>query len=376
MNAKQLREKLQKLRQERKELFKKMTDGYKAEDLAAYEAKAKEIMDVEHALTEAERIEMEDRLDPTGQDALNEGNRQTMTDEESRFIQSLREAVAVGSTYTGLIPSTIASEIVKLRETYGKLRGRCRRISLAGDYTIAVDGDGIMAEYVGEGGKIGEKTPELRQVKFSAFKLAVLVKVSEEFVADVGLDVIAWLTETIARAFARKEDLEILKGTGSGNGHITGILTAVDSNAIVTEEEDALTLDDVKRLVGALGGYGDGAVLIMNGKTKTELSLLKDQKGQYYFPPNLPLTSIDGKEIIQVDSMDDLGAGKRPIIAANLNYYQLVDRKDLTLTVLNELYAENDQKGIRGVQRVDGNVLVPDAFKVLGCKAATEPEGD
>jgi len=370
MTARQLREKLAQLRKERKGLFEKMTDGYKAEDVSAYEEKAKEIHDTEYALTEAERIELDDRLDDEAAKALQDGSREKITDEEKKFITAIRDAVAVGNTYTGLVPSTIASEIVKKRESYGKLRSRCRRITLSGDYTIAIDGDQVTAEYVGEGQKIPEKTPGLGKVTFTAYKLGVLVKVTEEFMADVAVDAIAWLVENISRAFAKKEDTEILKGTGSGDSHITGILTVVETNAITSAAADVITLDEIKRLIGALGEYASGAVLIMNAATKTEISLLKDENGQYYFPPMAELTAIQGKEIITLDDVDAIGAGKRAIIAANLSYYQLVDRQNMKMTVLNELYAETDEKGIKATERLDGNVLRPEAFAVLACKAA------
>ncbi|MBI9095578.1 MAG: phage major capsid protein [Sphaerochaeta sp.] len=370
MTAKELREKLAALRKERKGLFAAMTDGYKEEAVSAYEDKAKEIHDTEYALTEAERIELDDRLDESAQRALEEGNRETITDAEQKFLKAIRDAVSVGSTYTGLIPSTISSEIIKKRESFGKLRGRCRRISLGGDYTIAIDGDQVTAEYVGEAAQIPEKTPGMGKVTFTAYKLGVLVKVSEEFMADVAVDAIAWLVENISRAFAKKEDTEILKGTGSGDSHITGILTSVTGNAITTAAADAVTLDEIKRLIGSMKDYSTGAVLIMNSSTKTEISLLKDENGQYYFPPQTELTSIQGKEIITLDDVDAMGAGKRAIVAANLSYYQIVDRQGMKLTVLNELYAETDEKGIKATERLDGNVLRPEAFRVLVCKAA------
>ena len=370
MTAKELREKLAALRKERKGLFDKMTAGYKEEDIKAYEEKAKEIHDTEYALTEAERIELEDRLDEGTARTIVEGAGEKITDEVKAFVKKIQEAVSVGTTYTGIIPGTVASEIIKQRETYGKLRGRCRRISLGGDYTISIDKDQVTAEYVGEGAKIAEKDASLDQVTFTAYKLGALVKVSEEFITDVAIDAIAWLVENLSRAFAKKEDTEIIKGTGSGDKHMTGILTAVTANAITSASATAITLDEIKKLIGSMKDYATGAVLIMNSATKTELSLLKDTTGQYYFPPQTELTSIQGKEIITLDDVDAMGAGKRAIIAANLSYYQIVDRQGMKLTVLNELYAETDQKGIKGTERLDGNVLRSEAFKVLVCKAA------
>ena len=362
-------EKLAALRLERTALFNTMTESFKDEDVKAYEDKVKEIQQVEYALTEAERIEKEGSLDEGAQKAI-EDNKNVIDDEAKNFVQKLKEAIAVGTTYTSLVPTTVASQIVKKREQFGKLRGRCRKMVLAGDYTVAIDGDQVTADYVAEGAAIPEGDASLNMVNFSAYKLGVLLKVSEEFIADVAVDALGWLTDNIARAFAKKEDTEIIKGTGSGANHITGILTTVTTNALTTASATAITLDEVKKLISALGDYKDGSVLIMNSSTRLTLSLLKDSNGQYYFPPQSPLKEIEGVPIIELSDVDAIAAGKRTIIAANLSYYQIVDRLGMNIKVLNELYAATDQKGIKATERTDGKVLLADAFKVLIQKAA------
>jgi len=368
MTLKELKAKLSDLRRERAELFKTMTESFKDEDVKAYEDKLKEIQKVEYALTEAERVEKENTLDEGGESIVKDKTK--LDDEAKTFLNQLKDAVSVGSTYTGLVPTTVASEIVKKRESYGKLRGRCRKMTLAGDYTVAVDGDQVTASYTAEADALTEGTPSLNIVKFSAYKLGVLVKVSEEFLADVAVDALGWLTDNIARAFAKKEDTEIIKGTGSGDDHITGILTSVTANAVTAAAVGAVTLDEVKQLISALGDYKDGAVLIMNSATRLAISLLKDDYGQYYFPPQAALKDIEGVPIVELSDVDAMAAGKRAIIAANLSYYQLVDRQSMSVKVLNELYAANDQKGIKATERVDGKILLSDAFKVLVMAAA------
>ena len=216
--------------------------------------------------------------------------------------------------------------------------------------------------------------PSLNLVTFSAYKLAALIKVSNEFIDDLAVDAMGWLTDNIARAFA-KEDLEILKGTGSDASHIEGILTKLNTStdtAAVTKS--TLTLEEVKGLADLLGDYKAGAVLIMHPTTKSKIKLLKDDVGQYYFPIQQDLADIEGLKIVTSTDMAAIGdASARVIIAANMNYYQLVDRKQMDIKVLNELYAANDQKGVMGIERVDGKVLLTDAFKVLKM-GTTDPE--
>ena len=368
MTLKQLMEKLADLRKERTGLFNTMTESFKDEDVRAYEDKVKEIQAVEYAITEAERIEKEGSLDDAAKKVIDEKG--TIDDEAKTFIKKIQEAVAVGSTYTSLVPETIAAQIIKKRENYGKLRGRCRVMTVAGDYTVAIDGNQATAAYVAEAGTIGETTPSLTPVSFSAYKLAVLMKVSEEFLADVAVDAMGWLSDNIARAFAKKEDTEIISGSGSSSDNITGILTTVTANAVTAASETAVTLDEVKTLIAALGDYKDGAVLIMNSATKLAISLLKDSNNQYYFPPQADLTQINGLPIIELSGVAAMAADARSIIAANLNFYQIVDRQGIKMSVLNELYAVTDQRGIKATERTDGKVLLSDAFKVLKMKAA------
>lgn len=365
MTVKELREKLAALRNERKALFTKMTDGYKAEDVTAYEAKAKEIQNVEYALTEAERIELDGKLDDTARKDLEDSGKNKLTDDVKKFIKHLQDAVSIGTTYTGLVPSSIAADIVRLRESFGKLRPRCRKITLAADYTIAIDADQVVVEYIDEAGEVPEKNPSLGTVSFTAYKLGALVKVSEEFLSDISVDVLGWLVENMARAFAKKEDIEIVVGTGAANKHLTGILTAVTANAVTAVSPTEVTLDEVKQLIAALGDYKDGAILIMSPATKLAISLLKDSNKQYYFPIQNELKQIQGCDIVELGTVDNMAADKRSIIAANMNYYQIVDRSGMKITVLNELYAANDQKGLKGIERLDGNILTAGAFKVL-----------
>jgi HK97 family phage major capsid protein len=352
---------LEALRKKQKEAFDAMmADEMTETKVNAWKLATKTLHDYEDNLDKEDKEEIE-----TPAEIVEAEEHESLNEDAKTFLEKIREAVSVGSTYTGLVPSSIASEIVKKRETYGKFRPYCRKMTVAGDYTIAVDGDQATVDYVSEGNGAGEVTPSLTMVSFSAYKLGALIKVSNEFLNDVAVDAMNWLTDNIARAFAKKEDAEIIKGTGSTASHITGILTSVTANAKTAAAVDAVTLEEVKGLIDELGDYKDGAVLIMNPKTKTKLKLLKDDYGQYYFPIQQDLKEIEGLPIITTTNVDEMAADKRAIIAANLSYYQLVDRQGMDIKILSELYAVNDQKGILGFERLDGKPLIADAFKVL-----------
>ena len=365
MTLKQLKEKLTALQTKQVEAFNTMVESATDDNIKAYEESIKVCKVIEDQISAMEKDALDEEGVPAG---IQEGS--ALTEDAKTFIRKIQEAVAVGSSYTGLIPTTISSEIIKKREQYGKLRPLARKMTLKGDYTVAIDGDQVTVEYVAEAGAIPEKNASVGTVSISAYKLGALVKVSHEFLTDLAIDAMTWLTDNIARAFAKKEDNEILNGTGSTNSHITGILTTVDTDAVTAEAVDAVTLDEVKTLIGSLGDYAEGSVLIMNEATRTKLSLLKDLQGQYYFPIQSDLKEIQGHKIVTSQYMPVMGADTRAIIACNMDYYMLIDREQMDIKVLNELFAVNDQKGVIGIERVDGKVLVADAFKVLKMASA------
>ncbi len=361
---KKLKEKLAELQAKQMEAFNSMLETSNDETIKAYEAMIKACKVVEDQISNLEQKEAAKKPAPA---IVTEGEEaQDGLDEESRaFMTALSEAVAVGANYSALVPATIAEQIVMKREAYGKLRPLCRKINLAGDYVVAIDGDQVVADYIGEAGKFTDKDASVEMVSFSAYKLGAMVKVSSEFLTDVVVNGITWLTDNIARAFAKKEDAEILAGSGSVNSHITGILTAVEDNAVTAGAVDSVTVDEILELIAELGEYAEGAVLLMNAATKGKIRSLKDESGQYYFPLGVPFNEIEGHKIVTCATLPKMAAGTRAIIAANMDFYQLVDREGIDIQVFSELYAENDQKGIRGKERIDGKPLVADAFKVL-----------
>lgn len=64
-------------------------------------------------------------------------------------------------------------------------------------------------------------------------------------------------------------------------------------------------------------------------------------------------------------------AGENSEITSKNYLSLLADRTNRTLRRLNELYAQHDQAGFIGTQRVDGKLILPEAMKVLAMGAAS-----
>ena len=158
MKKKQLEAMLESVQNKVAEAFNKMLETAADEDVRKYELLLKQSHDIEEQLEEAEALEEKEQLDNGGVpgDLQKEGNRnKTNLDEKTAFVKGLREAVAKGTTFTGLIPRDVANEIQRKKEQIARIRGLCTVHQATGDYTVYVEGDGATVAYVGEGAAIG-----------------------------------------------------------------------------------------------------------------------------------------------------------------------------------------------------------------------------
>ena len=343
------------------EMIEKMSD----EAIASYESALK----VENVLrTQLAALEAKENGVPAN---LSEDKPAELS-EAQKFIKSLREALAVGDTYTALVPAEIASQIQKKRDELSGLRKYATVHKATGSYTIAVEGNGVTVDYVAEGGSFGESTPSVTPVTLGAYKLGALVKLSEEIVADAAVDFTAYVVEMCAKGFAKKEEAEFINGTGSGNSHVTGIVTALKAesttpNVVAVATDETLTWSDIKKLMSAAGAYRKTGIFVMSQSAADLIHEFKNGS-QYIFAQDKPLESIQGRPVIICENMDEADASaadKYPILFGDWSYYHIVDRADLRIRTLNELYAANGQIGVRADERIDAKPALLGAWKLL-----------
>jgi HK97 family phage major capsid protein len=106
------------------------------------------------------------------------------------------------------------------------------------------------------------------------------------------------------------------------------------------------------------------------------LMTLKDGAGQYLWKPSLEIGKPDtllNKPVYTSQYMPAITGtnadkGKKILLFGDFSYYWIAARKGRTLKRLEERYAEYDQVGFRGTQRVDGKLILPEAVQVAAFK--------
>ena len=299
--------------------------------------------------------------------------------EREKFAKTLRETL--GSMPTGstiAIPNEVSAEIERKRKDFSNLRRYCTVHPCSGNYSIQVEGTGVTVGYVAEHGSIGDGTPTIDNVTLTAYKLGALVKLSNEFINDEVVDIVLYITTLIAEGFAEYEDKEIL--FGSGSNAMTGVLTKLEGvsgkpNIVTCATASTVTWAEVKSAIQKLKkGYRQKAVIVMSQELADAIHEFKNGSN-YIFPQNDPVSRILGCDVIidkNLSGVTSSSTADQPMmVVGDFSYYHIADRQGLEIQRLNELFAQNDQIGIKATERIDGKLTQTEAFAALYSKKAS-----
>jgi HK97 family phage major capsid protein len=245
---------------------------------------------------------------------------------------------------------------------------------------------GVAAEWVSEGGATGSDTPVFDALTLTAHKLAVLVPVTEELLADATTGIAAVVAQILADSFAAKEDQAFLGfdagGPIAGLYGSTGVTPIPYSGDIVADSAAALAAIEAN-------GY-EPTGFIANPRVKAQLRAAKDGSGRYIFAPGESVGAPDmlwGVPIVfsrQVPSTMGTGGDGTCLIAGDWRQFLIGDRQDLTLTRSTEAtYTvgaeirsafQRHEVLLRAEERIDAVVADPGAFAVIDLIGATAPE--
>ncbi len=220
-----------------------------------------------------------------------------------------------------------------------------------------------LAQFVPEGGVIPvyDGMEDFNTNTIDSHKLAVFVKLDEDFVHDVSFDLEKYLAERIAKNFGRAEDRVFINGTGVDEP--TGILHDEKGAEVGVTTAD-ITYDDVISLYFSVEKeYRKHGVWMMNDKTALVLRTLKDDNGNYLW--NHVNDTILGKQVVISEYMLDSISGAKPIAFGDFSYYWVLDRMKVSVRTLVEKFALLNQIGYLAYKFLDGKLIRKDAIKVI-----------
>ena len=281
-------------------------------------------------------------------------------------------ALQVGTDSEGgyLVPDEYERTLIEALEDQNIFRQLAHVIhTSSGDRKIPVVASKGTASWIDEEAQYPESDDAFGQVSIGAFKLATMIKISEELLNDSVFDMPAYIAKEFARRIGAAEEEAFF--TGNGTGKPLGILAATGGaeTGVTAAAVDKITMDEVIDLFYSLRApYRRNAVFIMNDATVKALRKLKDGQGQYLWQPSITAGTPDtilNRPVYTSGFMPTLATGNKTILFGDLGYYWVADREGRSFKRLNELYAPTGQVGFLASQRVDGKLILPEAVKVL-----------
>lgn len=277
-----------------------------------------------------------------------------------------------GGGYT--VPENFVAELLRNIVQFSPVRSVARVMSISSASVKLPKRTGTMtAAWVDEGDDSDETSPTFAQVTVPAYEARCYSDISNQLLEDSGLDLSAELAFDAAEEFGRLEGAAFLKGTGTGQP--SGILadTAITTGAKISGNASTLGTAPAELLIDLFYSlkpfYRAGATWGMNGTTLAAVRKLKDTTGQFLWQPSLqadePATLL-GRPVLELPDMDDVGAGKFPIILGDFAQgYRIVDR--IALSALRDPYsaAVSSQTRFHWRRRTGGAVVKAEAFKAL-----------
>jgi HK97 family phage major capsid protein len=373
---------------------KRGSDGLiSAEDTAVYE---KMEADVVNLGREIDRLERQQAMDLELGKPLNSpilakpsvnGGQKTgrASDEYSKaFWKTMRSknsfevqnALQIGTDSEGgyLVPDEFERTLIEALQEENIFRQLANIITTSsGDRKIPVVASKGTASWVDEEGAIPESDDTFGQVSIGAYKLATMIKVSEELLNDSVFNLEQYIAKEFARRIGAKEEEAFFVGDGSGKP--TGILNATGGAelGVTAASATAVTVDEVMDLFYSLKSpYRKNAVFVMNDATVKAIRKLKDGNGQYLWQPSITSGQPDtilNRPVKTSTYVPTIASAKKTIAFGDFGYYWVADRQGRSFQRLNELYAATGQVGFKATQRVDGKLILAEAIKVLQMKA-------
>lgn len=286
----------------------------------------------------------------------------------NRMTENHAQGLKAGEKGAGgyLVPDSMEAQIVQTLAEENVMRRLAAVIHMEdGERAVPVVRSMSEAQWLDENEAMEMGAAGFEAARLKPRKLGLTIPVSNELLADAGVDMAAFLADSFARRIASGEEKAFL--TGDGVKQPAGLLNSAQVG-VTAAAPDALTADEIISLYYALDEqYRSKAVFLMHEDTAKALRTLKDENGRYLWREALggEPDRMLGRPVYTSRFMPKLAAGAKPVVFGDLSKYWIADRGNRTLRRYGEVFALRDQTAFVMTERVDGKLIVPEAVKVI-----------
>jgi len=238
------------------------------------------------------------------------------------------------------------------------------------------------AKWTAEAGALSAADPTLSSVTLGAYKLGVLVQISQELLADEGFDVTGFVASQAGMLIGVAADTAYVAGTGTTqptgftSSASTGVQAATGTGSTVgLPTAGAYANGDglVELYHSIIPQYRPRASWVMHDQTIKLVRKLKDTTGQYLWQPALVAGQPDtllGRPVYPDPHMPLISASTSPIAFGDFKGYFIRDVTPLRFERSDDYAFGTDLISFRALYRTDGQLADTSAIKLYTTAAS------
>lgn len=290
-----------------------------------------------------------------------------------------------------LVPTEWRANLIQMLETYGIARQRATVLPMSREELVMPKlTSGVQVYWIGEGKTISETQPSFGELRMIAKKMAALVPMTSELLADTAIPIANLLMTLFAQAIAKEEDRVVFTGDVAGAGDpFNGILYDPDcvNMAMATGATgfSDLTADFLADVIASTSPVrAAGAQWYMHRTVFNVIRKLQVQyfdgtnpanSGEYIYsaPNGTDPGTIWGYPYTLVESMPSIAqsAADTPFLFfGNMDHYYIADRQQLSIARSEHVGFAQDKIYLRVLQREAMAAAVPEGFTVVKTAAS------
>jgi len=321
-----------------------------------------------------------------------------LTTEEKQLIlpaympREQKALYAADATTGGYFAATdFLDELLAYRLLVSPMRKVCRIQATSGEKVLMPSlANDVTVYWATEQAQFTDsQDPTTSMIEIPVHEMRALLKVSQQNLEDSMFNLEDFMKQRMMKGFAKKEGAAFVNGSGTGQpqgimqfatkatttysggsagkNNVTDAIPYVLSSAATGK----ISADDVLNVKMDLkADYDAAATYIFTRGTLNSIRLLKDSQSRPLWQPfagaNLPSMIYD-TPYVEMPDMPEIASGAFPIAVGDFSYYMIVDRVQLAIRELDELFAVSGLIGFIARMRVGGQILLPEAFRELKC---------
>lgn len=344
------------------------TRAFTEQESADYDAKKKEAEELEKTISRCQEQRSKTESVPTKSETKEESEKRAFEQYlRTGNIETRTETTMNVSDNGAVIPASIANKIIEKVVEICPIYNLADRYNVGGTLSIPYYDESTQAievAYATEFTDLGSTSGKFISIELKGYLAGALSKISKSLINNSAFDIVGYVVNKVAQAFAKWIEKELLIGSPekiTGLSNATQIVTAAAATAITADE-----LIDLQESVP--DAYQAGAIWIMSKSTRTAIRKLKDKDGNYILNKDATAQwgyTLLGKPVYVSDNMPAMKSNSKAIYYGDMSGLAVKVSENVSIEILREKFATQHAIGVVGWMEIDSKIENQQKIAVL-----------